>query len=87
MRIYECVYFYRTEEFSVASALVKKNLKFLTKEVGGNPGFEYFLLYVDSIGKLIKLKQNTLRSPEKLQQQIASLQKGIYTVFNRLLED
>lgn len=87
MRIYECIYFYRTKEFSVAAALVKKNLKFLNKEVGGNPGFEYYLQYVDSIGKLIKLKQHTLRSPEKLQQQIASLQKGIFSVFNRLLED
>lgn len=87
MRIYECIYFYRTKDFSVAAALVKKNLKFLNKEVGGNPGFEYYLQYVDSIGKLIKLKQKTLRSPEKLQQQIASLQKGIYTVFNLLLED
>lgn len=87
MRLYECIYFYRTREFSVAASLVKKNLKFLTKEVGGNPGFEYYLQYVDCIGKLIKLKQNTLRSPEKLQQQITSLQKGIFTVFNRLLED
>jgi len=87
MRIYECIYFYRTKDFAVAAALVKKNLKFLNKEVGGNPGFEYYLQYVDSIGKLIKLKQNTLRSPEKLQQQISSLQKGIFTVFNRLLEE
>lgn len=87
MRIYECVYFYRTKDFSIAASLVKKNLKFLNKEVGGNPGFEYYLQYVDTIGKLIKLKQNILRSPDKLQQQIASLQKGIYTVFNRLLED
>ncbi len=87
MRIYECIYFYRTKDFRVAAALVKKNLKFLTKEVGGNPGFEYYLQYVDAIGKLIKLQQHTLRSPEKLKQQLASLQKGIFTVFNRLLED
>ncbi len=87
MRLYECVYFYRTKDFSVAAALVKKNLKFLNKEVGGNPGFEYYLRYIDSIGKIIKLKEGTLRSPEKLQQQIASLQKGIFTVFNLLLED
>ncbi len=87
MRLYECVYFYRTQDFTLAAALVKKNLKFLNKEIGGNPSFEYYLLYVDSIGKLIKQRLNTLRSPEKLQEQIASLQKGIFTVFNRLLED
>lgn len=87
MRLYECVYFYRTSDYSTAARLVRKNLKFLNKEIGDNPSFEYYLQYIDCIGKLIKLKQQTLRSPEKLSKQIESLQQGIFTVFNRLLED
>ncbi len=69
----------------MAAAMAKKNLKFLSLPENNIPQYVYHRQYIDCIDKLIKKKEGKLRFPEKLDAQIAGLQKGIYNMYNILL--
>ncbi|MCW3124345.1 MAG: hypothetical protein JWO03_3 [Bacteroidetes bacterium] len=85
IRFSETLYYYKLGEDKVAAAMAKKNLKFLHLSENNSNQYDYHRQFIDSIDKLIKKKEGSLRFPERLEQQIASLQGGIYHMYNCLL--
>jgi hypothetical protein len=85
IRFSETLYYYLLKEYEVAAAMAKKNIKFLSLPENDIPQYVYHRQYIDCIDKLIKQKEGKLRFPEKLEIQIAGLQKGIYHMYNSLL--
>jgi len=85
IRFSETLYYYLLKDYKVAAAMAKKNLKFLSLPENDTPQYVYHRQYIDCIDKLIKKKEGKLRFPEKLEKQIACLQKGIYHMYNSLL--
>lgn len=84
IRFSETLYYYLQKDDRLAASLAKKNLKFLHLPDNMSPQFNYHRQFIDCIDKLIKKKQGKLRFPEKLEQQIASLQQGIFYMYNML---
>ncbi|HWB63407.1 MAG TPA: hypothetical protein VG603_07855 [Chitinophagales bacterium] len=84
LRHLETTYYYIAGDDIVTARLVKRNLKFLKKQT---ITFDYYTAYIDIIGKLLSLKQNKLRSAERLQLQVNGLQQGLYRVWNLILEE
>jgi hypothetical protein len=85
IRFSETLYYYLLKDYKMAAAMAKKNLKFLSLPENNIPQYVYHRQYIDCIDKLIKKKEGKLRFPEKLDAQIAGLQKGIYNMYNILL--
>ena len=85
VRQLESAFFYLSGDIKTASIIVGKNIRFLQKHKQGATRFEYYLQYTDCIDKLIKMEKNKLRFPEKLKEQIGSLQGGMYQSCNRPL--
>ena len=85
VRQVESAYFYLSGDTRTASITIGKNLRFVKKINKQSSSFHYYLLYLDTLDKLIRLEQQTLRYPEKLKAQILSLPGGIYQNYNRPL--
>ncbi len=85
IRFSETLYYYLLKDYKVAAAMAKKNLKFLSLPENNIPQYVYHRQYIDCIDKLIKKIEGKLRFPKKLEMEIASLQKGIYQMYNSLL--
>ena len=85
IRFSETLYYYLQKDYRLAASLAKKNLKFLHLPENKSPQFNYHRQYIDCIDKLIKKKEGKLRFPEKLDEEIATLQQGIFCIYNLLL--
>ncbi len=87
IRFSETLYYFLQHDYRLTASLAKKNLKFLHLPENMSPQFNYHRQYIDCIDKLIKRKQGKLRFPEKLDEQMASLQQGIFYMYNLLLRN
>lgn len=82
LRQLESAFFYFSGDVKTASLSIDKNLRFLQKMMQQSSYANYYLQYVDVLGKLIKLEQGKLRFPGKLFQQLDALPKGINQFYN-----
>ncbi len=82
LRQLESAYFYFSGNIKTASITIEKNLRFLQKLMHQSSYANYYLQYVDVLGKLIKLEQNKLRFPERLFIQLDALPQGINQFYN-----
>lgn len=82
VRVLESACFYFSGDIKTAALTIDKNLRVLQKIAASSSTANYYLQYVDILGKLIKLKQGKLRSPQKLKEQIAALPQGIYQFYS-----
>ena len=85
VRQVESAYFYLSGDPATAAITIGKNLRFVKKIGHQSSTFRYYLTYLDTLDKLIKMEQGTLRYPDKLKAQIHSLLGGIYQNYNRPL--
>jgi hypothetical protein len=87
VRQVESAYFYLSGDSQTAAVTISKNLRFVKKISQQSSSFQYYLIYLDTLDKLIKMEQHTLRHPDKLKAQILSLPGGIYLNYNRPLQE
>lgn len=85
VRQVESGYFYLSGDTATAQITISKNLRFVKKISHNSSSFQYYLIYLDTLDKLIKMEQHTLRYPDKLEAQILSMPGGIYQNYNRPL--
>ena len=85
VRQVESAYFYLSGDTKTAKITTSKNLRFVKKISQQSSSFQYYLVYLDALDKLIKMEQHKLRYPDKLKAQILSLPGGIYQNYNRPL--